>query len=355
MRIHIVVNNYSALSGGAELIVRRLHLGLLEKKIDSNIIGITKHKDSNMLKSHCLNLDNVYSFKAFIGLYQYIRQSVHSEDIVHGNLFPVILYLAIIKFLSRSKFYAVYTEHSTNNRRRSMSIGKLIDKFLYSQYCKIAAISEGVRESLINWIQSTDAKTEVIYNGIQLKFTESILRESRKCPTILSIGRLHKSKNYRNCLLALSLIKDVEFRYLIAGSGSEEYRLNGLIDELKLRDKVTLLGYVEDTKSLLLNSDIFLMPSKWEGFGLAAVEAMNASLPVITSDIPGLSEIADCKNKKKLAMIVDPDSPEAIANAVKILLKSFSKRQELGRAGFTRAIDFSEEKMIDDYIKWYSS
>ena len=80
---------------------------------------------------------------------------------------------------------------------------------------------------------------------------------------------------------------------------------------LGLEGKVRFLGHVDDVRGLLKKADIFLIPSRWEGFGLAAVEAMNAGLPVIASDVAGLREIVG--RTPPSGLLVNPEKPGEIA------------------------------------------
>ena len=132
----------------------------------------------------------------------------------------------------------------------------------------------------------------MISNGCELFFDAPPERaHDPVTPTILSIGRLTGAKNHEAALQALAGLTDRDFRYVLLGDGEERERLIALAAELGLSDRVTFAGHRSDIRPYLLDADMFLLPSLWEGFGLAAVEAMNAGLPVIASDVPGLSEV----------------------------------------------------------------
>ena len=173
--------------------------------------------------------------------------------------------------------------------------------------------------------------------------------------------------------------------YCIAGSGDLEDELKSLARELGIDEHVTFLGHIQDIPRLLAEADIFLIPSLWEGFGLAALEAMNAGLPVIASDVDGLKELIVAGRKSKVegsqgarseegrgskiesqkrsrvesrgssGILVDPNDPANIAQAIKRLIESPKLRQELGQNGFKRVGDFSEDRMIEGYQKLYET
>ena len=90
-----------------------------------------------------------------------------------------------------------------------------------------------------------------------------------------------------------------------------------------------------------------------EGFGLAAVEGMNAGLPVVASDIAGLREVVGTDGT--CALLVSPEEPREIAKALATLIADAKKRQSMGMAAFQRAALFDKRLMSDKYITAYHS
>ena len=110
-------------------------------------------------------------------------------------------------------------------------------------------------------------------------------------------------------------------------------------------------GHRADVRPYLAAADVLLLPSLWEGFGLAAVEALNAGLPVVASDVPGLREVVgptgDC------GILVNPESASSIADALARLLNSPEARIDMGRRGFERARQFDKAEMTKAYVSLY--
>jgi glycosyltransferase involved in cell wall biosynthesis len=208
-----------------------------------------------------------------------------------------------------------------------------------------------VELALLNWMPELRGKTRVIFNGARLHFERVLHRQPKERLKVLSIGNLRPAKNYDNVLRAIALLGDLDFEYHIAGKGECLDDLWRLCGELGLESKVRFLGYVEVIPELLASADIFLMPSRWEGFGLAAVDAMNASLPLVVSNVPGLREIVN--GGQPCALLVDPDSPEAIAAGVRHLLASPELRLQFGKNAFERAQKFSLDQMVKNYMELY--
>ncbi|MDY2836937.1 MAG: glycosyltransferase family 4 protein, partial [Bilifractor sp.] len=107
---------------------------------------------------------------------------------------------------------------------------------------------------------------------------------------LISVAELIPRKNHEVILRAISGIKDFDVKYLIVDIGElEEYQKN-LCNELHISDKVHFLGYRNDIKELNWSSDICVFPSRIEGLGMAAIEAMACALPIVTSNIHGVND-----------------------------------------------------------------
>jgi len=352
MHIHHMINSYSSAHGGAERLVRQLHIQLREHQVSSHLFGLLALKTEDSLPfANAMSLKSPYGLRAFYGVYQYVRQNVRDNEIVHAHLFPTILYLSILKKTGVLKAKLIYTEHSTSNRRRGKWYGKLIDFFVYAGCDKVVAISQGAKNEVLSWKPELSEKTVVIQNGIPLNFSTALERGRKECPVIVSVGRICDAKNYPMILKALALLKDIKFKYIVVGDGPDLDELKIMCEQQGLTSRIDFLGYVADVNPVLIQADIFLIASRWEGFGLAAAEAMNASLPVVASDIPGLREVV--AREHDCAILIDPDSPQSIAAALRELLESGQKRNCLGRRAFRHSFAFDEKIMVESYMKLY--
>lgn len=351
MRVHHIINDICLDRGGAQRIVRFLHQGLSERGIDSCIVALNGTTDnlSNVISTDC---PSPYSWQAFWSVYRYLQKQCLPEDIVHGHLFPATLYIALAARLLRWPGRLVCTEHNTSNRRRGTTIGKLIDTQIYPNYEQIYCISNGTHDALQVWMPDQIDKLRVIENGTSLPCYLFKPRTPKNKIIVASAGRLNKQKNYETALQAMSLLRDVSIEYRIAGSGPEEIALKSLCVQLDLTDMVKFYGYVDNIFDFFRQADIFLMPSRWEGFGLAAVEAMNTGLPVIASRVSGLSEIVDTSTP--CGILVSPDNPGEIAAAVKTFL-DLETRLIYGKNAFDRSFRFSIEQMVSRYVDAYNA
>lgn len=137
----------------------------------------------------------------------------------------------------------------------------------------------------------------------------------------------------------------------IAGDGEERDRLTAQCDRLELSDRVRFLGRRDDTADLLGACDVFVLPSRYEGLGVAALEAMAAGRPVVCSAVGGLAfSVIDGRT----GVLVPPDDPAALAAALVPLVRDRGLRLRLGEAGPERIDEgFREEQMVAAHVALY--
>lgn len=107
---------------------------------------------------------------------------------------------------------------------------------------------------------------------------------------LLSVGELNSNKNHLTVIKALETLKDDRLKYVIVGEGRNRELLESYITGSELAQQVHLIGYRKDVAQLCDMADVFCFPSRREGFGLAAVEGMAMGLPLLTSNIRGVTE-----------------------------------------------------------------
>lgn len=161
---------------------------------------------------------------------------------------------------------------------------------------------------------------------------------------IMSTGELNANKNHEVIIRAIAEPHNPHVKYIIAGKGVREEYLQNLIDELNLHSQVKLLGFRTDIPELLHLSDCFAFPSRREGLGLSAIEAMAAGLPLLTSNIGGINSYSE---NGVTGYKYDPDDVEGFAEGIRKLMNvndasvySFNCHQE------ARKFDVSVVKKI---------
>lgn len=217
---------------------------------------------------------------------------------------------------------------------------------------RVICVSNAVAQSArgLTW------RTVVVYNGVDTtRFAPAGLAARtlarRKLaleandPVALCLARLSPEKNVDGFLEAARLVRDIlpRARFLVAGDGPERALLADLIARRGLGDAATLLGARDDVPALLAAADVLCAPSREEGLGLAALEAMAAGLPVVAAKIGGLSEVV----VENTGRLVPPNDHAGLASALVLLLNDPARSQRLGAAGRARVLaHFSVAAML---------
>jgi glycosyltransferase involved in cell wall biosynthesis len=173
-----------------------------------------------------------------------------------------------------------------------------------------------------------------------------LARESKpEVPIILFVGRVITAKGIFELVDALAIVlKETRCRLVIAGDGEQMSELRAKIEQMNLREHVSLLGYQDrnSLKRIYSEASIFVLPTSWsEGFPTVIAEAMDAGLPIVTTSIRGA---AGHLLPEVNALFIPPCDPASLATALLRLLKDPELRAKMGKANQEKVKDFSPEK-----------
>jgi glycosyltransferase involved in cell wall biosynthesis len=200
------------------------------------------------------------------------------------------------------------------------------------------AVSQGVRDYLIEPGGLDPARVRVVHNGVDLarirqhRPRAEVRRElglAEANQVVGLVARLdHWGKGHKEFFTALSTLKDRHpVEALIIGGGRREAEVKQLAAEMGLAGRVHFLGQRQDIPDLLSALDIFVLPSHSEGVSLALLEGMAAGLPVIATAVGGLPEVVtDGVN----GLLIPPQDPEALAQALARFLDDPALAKKLG-------------------------
>ena len=345
--------------GGAEKLALGLHQRYLKRDHESTLISLAGDErgwtDKGVFSLGFGTPYNPFVLPALLDLKNEL--DLNKAQIIHAHLFPSQLITGLIREALPMGAQLITTEHSTANRRRGKLLGSLIDRWFYKQFSAIICVSNAAASELAQWIPEASGKLEVIFNGIDLsEFNGKHPPRYTDRKTILSVGRLTEAKNYHAAIEAFSLLRNrsqFDLEYCIAGAGNLESALKNHALELGVSGSVRFLGEVSDISTLMKRADVFFMPSTREGFGLAAVEAMASGLPVVASNLPGIGDVVG--RDQHCGILVDPDSPSEMAEALSCLLENDMLSWRMGSSAFKRAGTFSIKITTEKYLELYES
>lgn len=175
--------------------------------------------------------------------------------------------------------------------------------------------------------------------------------ESNKVPIITHVSNFRPVKNIKNVVLIFNNIqKEIPSKLLMIGEGPEKEMAEKLCKELSIENKVEFLGNSNQVEKNLCHSDLFLLPSNTESFGLAALEAMASKVAVISSDAGGLSEI---NIHGETGYLTKPDDIELMSKYAISILKDSSLLEKFKNKAFKMAKAFDINNIVPIYEKIY--
>lgn len=339
---------------GAEVLVKDVALRLRNRGIGCEVAVLrTLHSplESFLQEAgvplHSTGVRKLYSPRQVKPLAKLMRKF----EIVHVHLFPAQLWAVLADIMLGKPVPLVTTEHGSANFRRKWWL-RSFDRWLYKHYVSIACNSVATAEGLIRWCPSTEPKVHIVQNGIPLDDFEfaqpADVGVSSKVSRLVFVGRFEPPKDHATVLRALASIPRVHL--LLVGDGMLRPRLEKLARSLGIADRVTFLGLRNDVAQILKASDIYIHSAMFDGFGIAACEAMAAGLPVIASDVPGLADVV-----RGAGVLFPVGDHAALAREIRELLSSSERRLEMSKASRKRAQSFGIDSTVDSYLAMYES
>lgn len=341
--------------GGAQKLITDLIQAMKdEDEIQMVVLSSKSDKYSYILKKNGVKIKFIDVKGPFVILLRLKKIIIREKfDVIHVNLFHSLYYASILKKILGEKCPPlIMTEHSTDNKRRHKRWMNPIEKWIYDSYKYIISISQETQNQLISWLNPVNKeKFYVIENGIQLsKFINAkainrkdlFFQYSDRDVLIAMVGSFTPQKNHETMIKAMKKLPS-SYKLLLVGEGPLYEKIKCMVDELNLKRRVFFLGFRSDVAEILHSVDILVIPSLWEGFGLIAVEGMASGVPLVSSDVIGLSDIvSDCGLKFK------PDREDDIVRCI-LQLSDPDIYNELQKKGIIRAKLFDIDVMKKRY------
>ena len=169
-----------------------------------------------------------------------------------------------------------------------------------------------------------------------------------------SIGRLSKEKGYKYLIEALSILikKGVDARLVIIGEGNERNYLEGLLAQFELTGRVMMPGYRENAKQYLSSFNVFVISSLTEGLPITLLEAMQAKVPIVATNVGGIPSVLD---GGKAGLLFPSCEPDALVESIRRIYTDRRCSDELIESAYHRVTkEYSGEKMAMRYLNLYN-
>lgn len=285
-------------------------------------------------------------------------------DILHTHLFDPSVVGMIAGALARVPVRVMTRHYSDYHTRIDKRWHTRLDQLCTALSHRVIAISHATKRVMVEQEAAPETRVTVIHNGIDLarvaappdSAVAEVVRELELegCAVIGLIARLHPEKGQEHLFRALPSLmarSDRPVRVLVAGTGSFRAAYEAEVGRLGVAKSVLFLGFRNDVARLLAVSDVVVLPSVAEGFGLVLPEAMALERAIVATTAGGIPEIVE---DGVTGLLVPPASPEALADAIATLLKDPDRRRRMGVAGRRRVEQhFRFEAMMRRYEDLY--
>jgi glycosyltransferase involved in cell wall biosynthesis len=303
------------------------------------------------------------SYRAALPLANILRKQ--RIDVLHAHSWSTYCEAALAGFLARTPTVVItihgmqtpYPQSKTAILKHFVRISA--ERILSRTYTTICAVSQGVKDYMVKEVGLNPQKVSVVYNGIKIidrntpdeKEPRQAVQEEDF--VLVWAGRLVPVKNLSGLLKALATVRGTvpNVRLDLIGDGPDRESLEHEARALGVNDRIHFAGYTPRVRDWLSRADIFVMPSHYEGFSVALLEAMAAGLPVVATEVGGNPEIV---LQGKTGVLIPPNDTEALAKAIIDLHENTQLRMEMRRFAYKRVSEeFSMDKMIAKYCSIY--
>lgn len=368
MRICIVLP--SLMGGGAEILYINLIKYWISKGHSLDLIVLTDLDDETSIRdrlpSEC-DVVEIGAKRIATSIFSLIKILFQKKyEIVLTAMWPATIVTVICSLPVIHKTKVFVSEHTiVSNYQNSFTSRKLysITSYIfYNMINGIIAVSNAVRDDIVNATRIKEEKIEVIYNAVasgrskpskeQIEhYLKDLWKEDVKYK-LLSVGSLKQEKDFITLINAFNLlpinIKD-NCILIILGEGPERKNLESLIHQRGLDKQIFLPGFKLDPYPWYCTADLFVLSSKFEGFGNVIVEAMEVGLPIVSTNCTGgPSEILQ---EGVFGSLVPVNDPNKLSLSIQDMLNIKHDTNKL----IKRAKDFSVSKIGDKYIKYFKA
>jgi glycosyltransferase involved in cell wall biosynthesis len=361
--ILLVLGQFPRTLGGAERIALRLAALLPHYGYRPSILTFSIDPESAAWKSppcpiYLLPIQRTYdltALRAALDLRRFLKQQ--RIRIVHTFFESSDLWAGFVtKTMSKAKLIWARRDMGILRARKH----NIAYRLMAGAPDAVFAVSEQVRRHCIEVDRIDPARVQTIYNGLNLSDWDTTSRPA-KAPgefLVTTVGHIRRVKGHDLFIKAAAAIVPhfPKVSFSIAGDVLEPAyftELQNLVQDLKLANRFRFDGGVKDLRQHLAAADIFVLPSRSEGFSNAIVEAMAASLPVVATDVGGNAEAVQ---DGVSGFVVPSEDPAALSAAIIRLLSDPSQARAMGAAGRNVAAErFTTEAMMSRIVSAYSN
>ena len=370
--LHLI---YTSGISGAENYLRHLLPGLQQFDIQAHLTIVCPKKNDQLLELAAeLNLHGVptnliaSSRPGFIWAARKIGKYCQKNgiNIIHSHLVNTDAVAVLVKKIFNRGIMLISTKHGYDERvlqdydpatitKPDKTLYYQISKYLQRSIDKNIAVSKGISDLYFN-LGLSDFHFPVLHHGVNISpFNPAEHKaECRRAEIqLVIVGRIVKFKGHHYLIKAMEqVVKEFpDCKLLILGEGSARKKLEAEIDILNLRKNIDFLGFQPHPYSYISNSDIVILPSLFEPFGLVYIEAFALKVPVVAFDSAAGNEIME---HNVTALMAEKCNSRELAEKIIYLLHNKEERCRLAEAAYKVYKEkFTTQVMIKKTADWY--
>lgn len=347
--------------GGAPIIVKNIAEGIDKERIETFVCSLRENPQALSIGAKLINLKyGKYNPYVVIAIAKLCRE--YRIDIIHAHLPKSIISSLLAVFFCDGKI--IIHEHGWIFSGGTGCIYRLLLKILGTRAAVTIANSRATKAALIHTAGLAENSIVVVTNFTDFSQFDCALYDRNKVRSALGVdehkivvgfmGRLASYKGADLLIKAAAILcrRNRKFCFVVAGDGPERKRLEKLANRLGLQEKIIFTGLCKKPAEVIRAFDIAVIPSRYEAFGITAVEFMRMKVPIIASQVGGLVELVQ---HEQTGVLLDSLTVENIADAVDTLAGDGSLRGRLAETAevFSRRFDGKEQlrQITDIYEK----
>jgi glycosyltransferase involved in cell wall biosynthesis len=351
--------------GGAERTFLNIVNTIEREKFEPLLILCRKRGDfldilSKDTRVFYLNLRLRYSMIPLAQKISKIAPDIVISTMRFVNLFSV---LTGKLFHLKPKFIVRETNNLTAAGINPSHILERLVGWSYRSADRVVSLSNGVKYDMVQRYGLSPEQITTIYNPVDIRQIRKLARQEPEAVegipaehqkgvfNIIGVGSLFHQKGFDLLIRAVSRLRDLPIHLTILGEGPARGALMKLIRELGLEDRAILPGFKKNPYAFMARSDLFVLSSRWEGFGHVIVEAMACGVPVLSTRCPsGPDEII---TDGVDGCLCRPNSDEDVAHQISRLFKNPDIRKQYIDSARQVAIRFDAETIVKQYEKLF--
>lgn len=338
---------------GAEVMCKTLALELNKNNIEVIIVSLysyysnlTNEIDSAGVKCYYLDKKRGMDYTVIKKLKKIIE--AEKPDVIHNHLYSLKY---VVWANKKTKINVIHTVHNIAKKEAGY-----VDRILYKQFFKKknvipVALSKNIQESIHEEYKLPFAEIPIIFNGIDLtKCIEKTNYNIKDKFSIVHIGRFMYQKNHVGLINAYVEFHKIrpDSELILVGDGELKEQIVELTKKKQIYENVKFEGIKDNVYPILNQSDVFILPSLYEGMPMTLIEAMATGIPIIATRVGGVGDMLNENN----ALLINCNENE-IVDALLRLIDDCELRKNIGENARKDSNLFSSKKMMIEYLKLY--